>query len=134
MKDSLGDITSEYMGDFQQAMYEENAGSDMFPTFGAAAGLDPGHAQKFLGEAGQDPHAYSAVTATQQAYTADVVNDVVNDPTTSKASMDGRVRDAVAPGVAIAGIMSDSRADAIYRYTRRPTRISTRPRPTRRSG
>ncbi|MFF2252722.1 hypothetical protein [Streptomyces sp. NPDC058142] len=116
MKDSLGDITSEYMGDFQQAMYEENAGSDMFPTFGAAAGLDPGHAQKFLSEVGQDPHAYSAITAAQQAYTADVVNDVVNDPTTSTTSMDGRVRDAVAPGAAIAGIMSDSRADAIYQY------------------
>lgn len=88
MKDSLGDITSEYMGDFQQAMYEENAGSDMFPTFGSAAGLDPGHAQKFLSEVGQDPHAYAAITAAQQAYTADVVNGVVNDPTTSTKSIE----------------------------------------------
>ncbi|WP_165914614.1 hypothetical protein [Streptomyces sp. AcE210] len=65
---------------------------------------------------GRDPHAYSAITAAQQAYTADVVNGVVNDPTTSTTSMDGRVRDAVAPGAAIAGIMSDSRADAICQY------------------
>ncbi|MFF4233946.1 hypothetical protein [Streptomyces sp. NPDC001820] len=116
LRGSLGDITAEYMGDFQRAMYEEGGSSDMFPTFGVGAGLDPGHAQRFLGEVGQDPDAYAAITTAQQAYTANTVNDVINGDSQSTTSMDGRVRDAVAPGAAIAGILSDSRADAIYEY------------------
>ncbi|MFD7408348.1 hypothetical protein ACFV7R_38140 [Streptomyces sp. NPDC059866] len=116
MRGSLGDITAEYMGDFQRAMYEEGSSSDMFPTFGTAANLDPGHVQQFLGEVGQDPDAYAAITSAQQAYTADVVHRVINADGVSGASLDGRVRDAVAPGAAMAGIMSDSRADAIYKY------------------
>jgi hypothetical protein len=116
MRESLGDITAEYMGDFQRAMYEEGTSSDVFPTFGEAAGLDPGHTKEFLSEVGQDPDAYAAITTAQQAYTADVVDHVINGDGASAASMDGRVRDAVAPGSAMAGIMSDSRADAIYRY------------------
>ncbi|GHJ35988.1 DUF6571 family protein [Streptomyces sp. TS71-3] len=115
MRDSLGDITAEYMGDFQRAMYEEDNSSE-FPTFGAAANLDGGHAARFLGEVGQDPHAYSAITHAQQAYTARVVDHVINGHSDSTASLDGRVGAAVAPGSAIAGIMSDSRADAIYEY------------------
>ena len=116
LRGSLGDITAEYMGDFQRAMYKEDPGSDLFPTFGTAAGLDSGHAARFLGAVGQDPDAYSAITSAQQAYTAEVVDHVVNGDSQSTASLDGRVGDVVAPGSAIAGIMSDARADAIYEY------------------
>ncbi|MFJ2391915.1 hypothetical protein ACIOTI_04105 [Streptomyces sp. NPDC087843] len=116
LRGSLGDITAEYMGDFQRAMYEEGGSSTLFPTFGAEVGLDPGHAQRFLGEVGQDPDAYAAITTAQQAYTADAVDHVINGGGSSATSMDGQLRDAVAPGAAIAGIMSDSRADAIYAY------------------
>ncbi|AGS72160.1 hypothetical protein [Streptomyces collinus] len=116
LRGSLGDITAEYMGDFQQAMYQEDSGSDLFPTFGSAADLDPNHVARFLGEVGQDPDAYSAITTAQQAYTTDVVDHVINGSSHSTASMDGRVGAAVAPGSAIAGIMSDARAHAIYHY------------------
>ncbi|MFJ3638150.1 hypothetical protein ACIPRD_00120 [Streptomyces sp. NPDC090108] len=116
LRGSLGDITAEYMGDFQQAMYQEDSDSDLFPSFGAAADLDANHASRFLGEVGQDPDAYSAITTAQQAYTSDVVNHVINDPSHSTASLDGRVGAAVAPGSAIAGIMSDARAQAIHHY------------------
>ncbi|MGW5102402.1 hypothetical protein [Streptomyces sp. NPDC004100] len=116
MRGSLGDITAEYMGDFQRSMYREDGQSDLFPTFGAAADLDTGHAQRFLSAVGQDPDAYSAITSAQQAYTAQVVDHVINGDSHSHASLDGRVGNAVAPGSAIAGIMSDSRAHAIYEY------------------
>ncbi|MFF3321132.1 hypothetical protein [Streptomyces sp. NPDC002889] len=76
----------------------------------AGAGLDPGHAQRFLSEVGQDPDAYASA---RRAYTANGVNDVINGGNRSTTSMHGRVRDAVAPG---AGIPSDSRADATYEY------------------
>ncbi|MGR3869350.1 hypothetical protein ACUXZZ_12235 [Streptomyces graminifolii] len=116
LRGSLGDITAEYMGDFQRAMYKEDPSSDLFPTFGEAAGLDPGHAARFLGAVGQDPDAYSAITSAQQAYTTEVVDHVINGGSDSTASLDGRVGNAVAPGSAIAGIMSDARANAIYEY------------------
>jgi hypothetical protein len=116
LRSSLGDITAEYMGDFQRAMYRESDSSDLLPTFGSPAGLDSGNAQRFLGEVGQDPDAYASITSAQQAYTAQVVDRVINGESNSTASLDGRVGTAVAPGAAIAGIMSDARADAIYEY------------------
>jgi hypothetical protein len=116
LRGSLGDITGEYMGDFQRAMYREDPSSDLFPTFGEPAGLDSDHVARFLGEVGQDPDAYATITTAQQAYSADVVDHVINGDSQSTASLDGRVRSAVAPGSAIAGIMSDARAHAIYEY------------------
>ncbi|MFF8596858.1 hypothetical protein ACF061_36665 [Streptomyces sp. NPDC015220] len=116
LRGSLGDITAEYMGDFQRAMYKEDPNSTLFPTFGAAAGLDTGHTARFLGAVGQDPDAYAAITSAQQAYTTDVVHHVINGDSQSTASLDGRVGAAVSPGATIAGIMSDARADAIYDY------------------
>ncbi|OIJ65649.1 DUF6571 family protein [Streptomyces mangrovisoli] len=116
LRDSLGDITSEYMGDFQRTMYQEDPGSDLFPAFGEPADLDTGHTVRFLSEVGQDPDAYATITSGQQAYTSQVVDHVINGDSQSTASLDGRVGAAVAPGSVIAGIMSDSRAHAIYEY------------------
>ncbi|MER6976382.1 DUF6571 family protein [Streptomyces carpinensis] len=116
LRGSLGDMTAEYMGDFQRAMYREGPSSDLFPTFGEAANLDSDHAARFLGAVGQDPHAYAAITSAQQAYTSEAVDHVINGDSHSTASLDGRVSAAVAPGSAIAGVMSDARAHAIYEY------------------
>ncbi|MFE4535132.1 hypothetical protein ACFRKB_08610 [Streptomyces scopuliridis] len=114
MRDSLGDITAEYMGDFQRVVYAESG--DDFPTFGAPASLDMDQARSFLSVVGQDPDAYAAITSSQQAYTSQQVDAAINTPTQSEASIDGRVRGAVAPGAVIAGIMSESRADAVIDY------------------
>ncbi|MCH0567275.1 DUF6571 family protein [Streptomyces sp. MUM 2J] len=116
LRASLGDISAEYMGDMQRAMYREDPSSDTLPTFGAAADLDSRNVNRFLAEVGQDPDAYATITTAQQAYTADVVDHVINGDSHSTASLDGRVGAAVAPGSAIAGIMSDARAHAIYDY------------------
>ncbi|MFI2413144.1 hypothetical protein [Streptomyces sp. NPDC018947] len=117
LRDSLGNISADYIGDFQRSMYGESSDSKLFPTNGTPAELGYGDAQKFLGLVGQDPDAYSAITAAQQAYTANVVQDFLaaegKDLTPEDAA---RVGDLVAPGAAIAGVMSNSRADAIYDY------------------
>lgn len=73
-------------------------------------------ARSFLAVVGQDPDAYAAITSAQQAYTSQQVDSAINAPTQSEASIDGRVRGAVAPGAVIAGIMSESRADAVIDY------------------
>ncbi|MEV5310451.1 DUF6571 family protein [Streptomyces sp. NPDC052610] len=117
LRDSLGHISADYMGDFQRTMYLEGPDSKVFPVSGAAANLDPGNAQRFLGLVGQDPDAYSAITAAQQAYTANVVHNFLDAEGKDLSPEDSaRVGDLVAPGAAIAGIMSNSRADAIYDY------------------
>ncbi|MCF6526267.1 DUF6571 family protein [Streptomyces sp. JJ36] len=116
LRDSLGDITAEYMGDFQRAVYE-GSDTDAFPSFGTPADFDDSsQVQRFLAEVGQDPDGYAAITNAQQAYTSNLVNEVVNGDSQSTASMDGRLRNAVAPGAVLAGIMSEARADAILDY------------------
>ncbi|HZF90649.1 DUF6571 family protein [Streptomyces sp.] len=117
LRDSLGRISADYMGDFQRTIYLEGPDSKVFPVNGAAANLDSGNAMKFLGLVGQDPDAYSAITAAQQAYTASVVHAFLDAEGKGLTAEDGaRVGDLVAPGAAIAGVMSNSRADAIYDY------------------
>lgn len=117
LRDSLGNISADYIGDFQRSMYLEGEDSKVFPTNGAPASLESGNAQKFLGLVGQDPDAYSAITAAQQSYTSIVVQDFLRQEGNGLTAEDGaRVGDLVAPGAAIAGIMSNSRADAIYDY------------------
>ncbi|WP_406725208.1 DUF6571 family protein [Streptomyces sp. GD-15H] len=117
LRDSLGNIAADYIGDFQRSMYLEDSDSKTFPVNGTAAELGYGDAQRFLGLVGQDPDAYSAITSAQQAYTANVVQEFLKAEGKDLTSEDGgRVGDLVAPGAAIAGIMSNSRADAIYDY------------------
>lgn len=117
LRDSLGNISADYIGDFQRSMYMEPSDSRIFPVNGAAADLDPGNAQRFLGLVGQDPDAYSAITSAQQAYTTNVVHEFLKaEGKGLTAEDDSRVGNLVAPGAAIAGVMSNSRADAIYDY------------------
>jgi hypothetical protein len=117
LRDSLGRISADYMGDFQRMVYQEPGDSRLFPVNGAAANLDPGNAQKFLGLVGQDPDAYSAITAAQQAYTTNVVHAFLEAEGKGLSPEDSaRVGHLVAPGAAIAGVMSNARADAIYDY------------------
>jgi hypothetical protein len=117
MRDSLGNITADYMGDFQRVMYGDDVSSRSFPVLGEAAVFDdPGQVQRFLAEVGQDPDAYATITSAQQAYTALLVDDVVNGESQSTVSLEQRISNAVAPGSVMAGIMSEARADAIIDY------------------
>lgn len=109
-RDSLGNIAAEYMGDVQRAVSTQES----LPVFGAAAELNPAHTEAFLSQVGQDPDAYAAITASQQAYTAAEVDRAMNADTDSTVSVEARASNAVRPGATIAGIMSEARADAIF--------------------
>ncbi|MDH6608390.1 hypothetical protein M2164_004025 [Streptomyces sp. SAI-208] len=109
-RDSLGNIAAEYMGDVQRAVSTQ----DSLPVFGAAADLNPAHTEAFLSQVGQDPDAYAAITASQQAYTSAEVDRAMNADTDSTVSVEARASSAVRPGATIAGIMSEARADAIF--------------------
>ncbi|GAA2444652.1 hypothetical protein [Streptomyces macrosporus] len=113
LRDSLGNITADYMGDFQRVMYGDDASSDHFPVKGVPAVFeDSGQVQRFLVEVGQDPDAYASITSAQQAYTSMMVHEVVNGESRSTVALEQRISNAVAPGAVIAGIMSEARADA----------------------
>ncbi|MGW3632585.1 hypothetical protein ACWD7F_20875, partial [Streptomyces sp. NPDC005122] len=100
MRGSLGDISAEYMGDFQSSLA---GGGDQFTSFGEPAKLSSEFAHRFLAEVGQDPDAYASITSAQQAYTADVVNDVVNGDSDSSVSDAERLRNATRAGGIVAG-------------------------------
>ncbi|WP_255954434.1 hypothetical protein [Streptomyces odontomachi] len=114
MRDSLGGIVADYMGDFQGTLAKENG--DQFEPFGAPVAMRNAQVQAFLSEVGQDPDAYASITSAQQAYTAHAVSDVVNGQSDSTVPDAERIKNAVRPGGIIAGIMSESRADAVLDY------------------
>ncbi|MFJ9099813.1 hypothetical protein ACIRJM_15165 [Streptomyces sp. NPDC102405] len=109
-RDSLGNIAAEYMGDVQRAVSSQEG----LPVFGTPAQLDPAHTEAFLSQVGQDPDAYAAITASQQAYTTAEVDRAMNGKTDSTVSVEERASSAVRPGATIAGTMSEARADAIF--------------------
>ncbi|MEU9173975.1 DUF6571 family protein [Streptomyces sp. NPDC048420] len=109
-RDSLGNIAAEYMGDVQAAV----SGHDDLPVSGASAGLQAATAEPFLAAVGQDPDAYAAITGSQQAYTSGVVDSVINGDSHSTVDDAERVKQAVAPGSIVSGIMSEARAEAIF--------------------
>ncbi|MBA4864418.1 hypothetical protein H1V43_24300 [Streptomyces sp. PSKA54] len=110
MRDSLGHIAATYMGDIQRGV----SGDDDLPVHGASANLGRATTQAFLAEVGQDPDAYQAITASQQAYTAGLVDQAVNGQSNSEVPVSDRVASAVHPGATVAGIMSEARADAVW--------------------
>lgn len=115
MKDSLGNMTAEYMLDVQGAMGGDDANHPRsFPHYGADAGLaslNKGPLQQFLGEVGKDPHAYGAISQAQQAATTQAVSHVID---AGGDQMVDKAGSAVAPGAVVQGILSESRATATY--------------------
>lgn len=109
-RDSLGNIAAEYMGDVQRAV----SGHDDLPVSGVSAGLQASTTEPFLAAVGQDPDAYAAITGSQQAYTSGIVDNVFNGDSNSTVDDAERIKQAVAPGSIVAGVMSEARADAIF--------------------
>ncbi|MET7617083.1 hypothetical protein [Streptomyces sp. NPDC005408] len=120
MSDSLGNITAEYMRDVQDGLN----GPAVIPTHGENAnlGVDPndpsaltaGTLKHFLGAVGKDPDAYGAIINAQQAVTTDLVNDAFADRKDYGNLLSTEVNNRVAPGADIAGIMAESRTQAVY--------------------
>lgn len=117
MNDSLGNMTAEYMRDFQKGM-----GASRIETNGCDAdlqALNDGQITRFLGAVGKDPDAYGAIVNAQQATTTDLMNGLADGYVEGGRKDDfGDVRKDVEtytkPGATIAGIVSEARAEAMY--------------------
>ncbi|MDQ0907235.1 hypothetical protein QFZ22_003220 [Streptomyces canus] len=108
LRDSLGNMTAEYMADVQGAIANEQG---TIKPFGADAQLDMGTLEPFLATVGRDPDAYVAITEASQANTAIWMQQVADgNPSDLTAAMEN----VTYPGGVVAGILSDSRDQAIF--------------------
>ncbi|MFJ9178773.1 DUF6571 family protein [Streptomyces sp. NPDC102360] len=108
LRDSLGNVTADYMADVQGAIANEQG---TIAPFGAEANLDLSTLQPFLGAVGQDPDAYAAITEAQQAHTAVLMQRVIESHPTQ---MTTALENVTYPGAVVAGIMGDARTQAIH--------------------
>ncbi|MFS4094064.1 DUF6571 family protein [Streptomyces sp. AF1A] len=120
--DSLGNITADYMRDVQGAFMGD--GGSVVGTHGASAhlgnlnvqtnpeGLSPGVLKNFLGAVGKDPDAYGAIITSQESVTTDLVNDAFHNADKYK-ELAPEIANRVNPGGEIAGIMAESRTQAV---------------------
>ncbi|MFJ8786876.1 DUF6571 family protein [Streptomyces sp. NPDC102476] len=108
LRDSLGNMTAEYMADVQGAIANEQG---TIKPFGADANLDMGTLEPFIATVGRDPDAYVAITEASQANTAIWMQHVADaNPSDLSAGMEN----VAYPGGVVAGILSDSRDQAIF--------------------
>ncbi|MFD4316644.1 hypothetical protein [Streptomyces sp. NPDC058548] len=114
LRDSLGNMTAEYMRDFQKVM-----GASRLETFGEDARIPGDLAQPFLSAVAKDPDAYGAIVNAQQTTTTEALTGV--SERYAKGELDGGVANLrhevetfTKPGSVIAGIASESRAEAVY--------------------
>jgi hypothetical protein len=108
MRDSLGNMTAEYMADVQASIGNEQG---TIKPFGAAANLDMGTLEPFLATVGRDPDAYAAITEAQQANTAIWMQQVAED---NPPDLPTAMENVANPGGVVAGILSDARNQAIF--------------------
>lgn len=108
LRDSLGNMTAEYMADVQASISNEQG---TIKPFGEPARLDMGTLEPFLSTVGRDPDAYVAITEASQANTAIWMQQVAESrPTDVSAAMEN----VAYPGGVVAGIISDARDEAIF--------------------
>ncbi|WP_405921455.1 hypothetical protein [Streptomyces sp. NBC_00122] len=113
MAGHLGNMAAEYIPDLQAAA--ENGG-DQIKANGTMAKFEEATVSRFLGAVAQDPGAYGAITNANQAFTAVLVNDVVQHH--GQYTLLGEaVENAVQPGGQIAGMMTEARAQGMHAET-----------------
>ncbi|MFI1225587.1 MULTISPECIES: hypothetical protein [unclassified Streptomyces] len=112
MNDSFGNITAEYMRDVQDGMN----GDREIKTYGSNANLGDlprGQLKDFIAQVGKDPDAYGAIINSQQAVTTELINEGYHDKA-KYAEFSEEIANRITPGAEIAGIMAESRTQAVY--------------------
>ncbi|WP_030572356.1 DUF6571 family protein [Streptomyces aureocirculatus] len=114
LRGSMGNITAEYMRDFQDGLNGERP----LTTHGSSANLgslSETSVRDFLGAVGTDPGAYGAILNSQQSVTTQLVDETLQNPHgLARDTVNGDVNNKVAPGSEIAGIMAEARTRSVY--------------------
>ncbi|MFK0048166.1 hypothetical protein ACIQU4_29580 [Streptomyces sp. NPDC090741] len=109
----FGNMAAEYIPDLQASA--ENGGNQIKVT-GTMAHFNESTMARFLGAVAQDPEAYGAITNANQAFTAVLVNDIVQHRGEYTLLGDA-MGVAVQPGGQIAGMMTEARAQGMHAET-----------------
>ncbi|MGI5352089.1 DUF6571 family protein [Streptomyces sp. CA-250714] len=109
---TLGEMIADYPGDVQRETYGDNE----LKVRGHAANFDVGALHEYLNQVGRDPYGYGVIKASQQMYTAEHLQHVINNLPSGTDPSDARdyAGDAVLGGAYVAGILSEAKADALY--------------------
>ncbi|MEL3948043.1 hypothetical protein [Streptomyces sp. LNU-CPARS28] len=114
LRGSMGNITAEYMRDFQDGMN----GQREIKTYGTNANIGDlplATRRDFLGTVGTDPGAYGAILNAQQSTTTQLVHETFqNTDGLSEETVKDDVGNKVSLGAEIAGIMAEARTQAVY--------------------
>ncbi|WP_327352257.1 DUF6571 family protein [Streptomyces sp. NBC_01304] len=113
LRESLGNITAEYMRDVQDGLN----GKSEIKTVGENANLgslNTGVLRDFLGGVGTDPRAYGAIINSQQAVTTELIHGALTDKDISETFREAAARSMSSPGGEIAGILAESRTQAVF--------------------
>ncbi|MEU4584659.1 hypothetical protein AB0F92_21595 [Kitasatospora aureofaciens] len=112
LRPSLGHLVADYMGDVQHSFSKFD---NTLPVNGAPANLDTSHVRAVLNQLGRDPEAYGSVINAQQAYTTALIHREFAGGETNAAKLALPIDNAASSGGAIAGILNEARADAVFK-------------------
>ncbi|MBO8202917.1 hypothetical protein JW613_32270 [Streptomyces smyrnaeus] len=112
MRGTLGEMIADYPADVQRNVTAD----DEYKVKGAEADFNSGALEGYLNKVARDPHAYGVIKTSQQMYTLDHLQQVINDikPGTERGTVESLTGDAVAGGSYVSGILSEAKADAVY--------------------
>ncbi|MFF7054986.1 DUF6571 family protein [Streptomyces griseorubiginosus] len=114
MRDSLGNMTAEYMADVQAAFGNEQGTIKPFgEPVNPPNGFETGTLVPFLANVGRDPDAYVAISEASQANTAIWMQEVAKQHP-DYDEMTPAMGNVAHPGGIVAGILSDARDQAIF--------------------
>ncbi|GLP72780.1 MULTISPECIES: hypothetical protein [unclassified Streptomyces] len=114
MRDSLGNMTAEYMADVQAAFGNEQGTIKPFgEPVNPPKGFETGTLVPFLANVGRDPDAYVAISESSQANTAIWMQEVAKQHP-GYDEMTPAMENVAHPGGVVAGILSDARDQAIF--------------------
>ncbi|MGC0337448.1 DUF6571 family protein [Streptomyces sp. SLBN-8D4] len=114
MRDSLGNMTAEYMADVQAAFGNEQGTIKPFgEPVNPPKGFETGTLVPFLANVGRDPDAYVAISESSQANTAIWMQEVAKQHP-GYDEMTPAMGNVAHPGGIVAGILSDARDQAIF--------------------
>ncbi|MFC7303304.1 DUF6571 family protein [Streptomyces monticola] len=82
MQDSLGQMTAEYMSDFNRAVANDQSDDmkSLYPVAGSELGLSEQDATRFMMTVGKDPDGYAAINLGQTAYASNLMDYHLQHP------------------------------------------------------
>ncbi|MGW4897623.1 WXG100 family type VII secretion target [Kitasatospora sp. NPDC004240] len=111
LRDSIGHMTADYMGDFQRSLSPHK---EDLPTNGFPADLKEVHTRGLLDALGRDPEAYGSIVNANQAYSTAVVRNQIDAGGTDFARLESDIGSTSRAGGVISGILNEARVNEVH--------------------